>query len=33
MKILKAFMIADVRRGSKYVSEVLLDLKGRCFLS
>ena len=33
IKILKAFMTADVRLGSKYVSEVLLDLKGQCFLS
>ena len=26
-------MTADVRLGSKYISEVPLDLKGQCFLS
>ena len=33
MTIPKAFMMADVRLGSKYVSEVFLDLKGQGFLS
>ena len=33
MTIPKAFMMADVRLGSKYFSEVFLDLKGQGFLS